>query len=500
MMSRKSRHTEAFDRRSRLSFRIPLFALLFSAVIALCGSAIQLLIEYDKESELVHMRIKEIELGAASVLADSIWELDREKISLELGSMLLVPGIRYLKVESSDLGDIVAGEPPASNIVKQKYPLMYEGEGARIQVGNLYIEATLDGVYERIKSRALLIMSIEAIKTFLVATFILLLIHFLVTRHVTSMASYMRDLNISELEDPLSIGLRRNYHREDELDELVTAINSMRLSLGQAHFALQKSHSTLEQKVEERTRELVAAKDDAEKASQAKSEFLATINHELRTPLTSILGGLGLLTHGTMGDIPEKISAPLDIAYRNSQRLLLLVNDMLDIAKIDAGHIFLDCKEVEVKAFLEHAIALNQAYAELFDVNLSLVSCADGLVMYADEHRLHQVMNNLISNAIKFTHVNDVIEVSAKQVGSEIEICVTDHGVGIPKEFSEKIFEKFTQVDGSDSRSAGGTGLGLSISKSIVEMHGGSLRFDSTPLSGASFYITVKQGSDSDFG
>lgn len=477
--------------RSRLSVRIPVFVLLFSVVIAMTASAIQIFIEYNEELDSIRTRMKQMELSSTGVLAVSIWKLDEEQVRLQLSSMLQIPDMRHMSVESSDLGEISVGEQPDKNILSQTYPLVYENEKEKIQVGDLHITASLDGVYARLKDQAFIVMFAEIIKTFLVSVFILVLIYFLVTRHLTRMASYARNLNIARLDEKLKLASRGKHHKKDELDELVIAINAMLVDLKQTHFELQRSHSTLEQKVDERTQELVLAKEEAEKASQAKSEFLSTINHELRTPLTSILGGLGLVTKGAVGDIPEKMISPLSIAYRNTKRLLLLVNDVLDVAKIEAGHLKLNHDDIELKAFLEQSIALNHAYAASFEIEIKLIDCPENLTIWADEHRLLQVMNNLISNAIKFTQAGDVVEINAKQDASSVEISVTDHGRGIPDDLKEKIFEKFTQVDASDSRTAGGTGLGLAISKSIVELHGGTIDLESTPDESTSFYVRI---------
>lgn len=477
--------------RSRLSVRIPFFVLLFSIVIALGTSVIQLFIEYKKETDLIQARMKQMELSVTDVLAVSLWKLDDEQIKLQLNSMLQIPDIHYIEVTSSDLGEISLGKKPIENQVSQSHPLIYKTKNEQIKVGDLYLVASLEGVYTRLQDRALLIMSAEIIKTFFVSIFILSLIYYMVTRHLTLMASYARNLNIAKLDEKLKLAARGKYHKADELDELVTAINTMLIDLEQTHSQLQKSHNTLEQKVDERTKELLLAKEEAEQASQAKSEFLATINHELRTPLTSILGGLGLITEGAMGEVPKKMSSPLGIAYRNSKRLLLLVNDVLDIAKIEAGHLTLNHGTVHVKTFLEQSITLNQAYAQSFKVEVNLATCPEDITMHADEDRLQQVMNNLISNAIKFSHVDGEIEISAKRIDSFIEISVTDHGDGIPDNLKEKIFEKFTQADSSDTRTAGGTGLGLAISKSIVELHNGSINFNSVLGEGTRFYIKI---------
>lgn len=483
---------------SRLSVRIPIFVLLFSVIVAILFSLIQLFVEYREDVDLIKTRLHELAVSSSDVLAVNIWKLDEEQLSLQLRGMLQIPDIAYVSVASSDLGGITVGELPTGNSVELNHPLTYRTGSTTMQLGTLQIVASLKNVYTRLLDRGLLIMATEGIKTFLVSIFLLLLIHFLVTRRLSRMANYARDLTVTRLHEqfiPDKLGMS---HKDDELDELVTAINTMLVDLKVAHYQLQNSHNTLEQKVDERTKELLLAKNTAEKASQAKSEFLATINHELRTPLTSILGGLGLIANGALGKVPENMQNAIDVAHRNSKRLLHLVNDILDVAKIDAGHLTLEISQIFLLPFLQNAAELNQAYAESFNVSLTIDACDTELEIHADAQRLHQVMNNLISNAIKFTHTGDVIEISAVTRGSAIEIRVTDHGPGIPDELKDSIFDKFTQADRSNTRATGGTGLGLSIARSIVKLHGGDIRFDSSPDQGTTFYIILQRSPISD--
>lgn len=480
------------DTLSLLRIRIPILILLFSVVAALISTGIQLYVEYQSQMDQIKKRINQIELSSPDILAASIWKLDEEQIKIQLNSMLQIPDVHYVRVESTDLGDIVLGSSQTENFFSESFPLIYKSEQENINVGSLHVTVSLAGVYTDLRGQALLILAVEATKVFFVAAFLLLLIRFLVTRHLTRMVNYTRELDISKLNEPLRLVSRKdNHHTNNELDELVSAINTMLDGLRASHDELLESHDTLEQKVQERTQELMLAKEGAEQASQAKSEFLSTINHELRTPLTSIQGGLGLVVSGKSGELPKKIRLPLDIAYKNTQRLVFLVNDILDVATIESGHLKLKCESIDLKAFLQHVVSLNQAYGESFGVKLCLLSCPENLSIFADKNRLSQVMNNLLSNAIKFTHSGDTVEVSAEQNEGYVEIDIVDHGPGIAQEFRPHIFDKFTQEDSSDTRSAGGTGLGLNISKSIIEQHGASLDFDSEVGVGTRFYIRM---------
>ena len=240
----------------------------------------------------------------------------------------------------------------------------------------------------------------------------------------------------------------------------------------------------------------VLARDITERkrVEKMKNEFVSTVSHELRTPLTSIRGGLGLLKGGAVGEIPQQAREILSIASDNAESLLLLVNDILDMQKIETGELEMEFEKMEVLPFLKQSIEDNKAYAELYKVNVVLESCDKQLFLNASKDRLKQVMANLLSNAAKFSHENGTIHVAVSQPARNIvRISVADHGYGISEEFFPTIFHKFTQQDSSDTRQKGGTGLGLSISKAIIERHGGEIAFKSQEGEGTTFYFDLPE-------
>ena len=235
---------------------------------------------------------------------------------------------------------------------------------------------------------------------------------------------------------------------------------------------------------------------ERKKMQQMKDEFVSVVSHELRTPLTSIRGSLGLLTGGAMGELPKEIDSLLDIAGKNTERLLLLINDILDISKIESNKMVFDKKSIAVRPLLQQAINNNATYAKQYEVQFKISQCDEQLHIYADEQRMMQVLTNLMSNAAKFSHPMDSIDLSAIRNGNSVRISVLDHGIGIPEKFQRKIFDKFTQVDSSDSRHTGGTGLGMSISRAIVEEHGGTIDFVSHEGVGSSFFFDIPISDD----
>ena len=230
---------------------------------------------------------------------------------------------------------------------------------------------------------------------------------------------------------------------------------------------------------------------ERKKVDRMKDEFVATVSHELRTPLTSIRGSLGLLTGGAMGELPAQVAGLLDIAHKNSERLLLLINDLLDMNKLESGQMAFRFEPIDVKSFVEQAVSSNAAYGEQYGVNFTITQVPDNVRVSGDVDRLMQVMNNLLSNAAKFSPEGAVVEIGVCHKDGRVRFSVADCGPGIADEFRVKIFERFTQSDSSDTRKVGGTGLGLNISKSIVEKHGGQLDFYSRVGAGATFYFDV---------
>jgi len=222
-----------------------------------------------------------------------------------------------------------------------------------------------------------------------------------------------------------------------------------------------------------------------------KDEFVATVSHELRTPLTSISGSLGLLAGQWASKLPESAARLLAIAHTNSQRLVRLINDILDIEKLESGHVVFNLSKVAVRPLVEHAIEDTRGFAQSYGVQVRLGVMSDDADVNADPDRLAQVITNLLSNAIKFSPAGGEVLVAVEKNADDVRITVRDHGAGVPDDFKLHIFEKFAQADATSTRQKGGTGLGLSIVKQIVERLGGNVGFEDAPGGGAIFYVEL---------
>jgi signal transduction histidine kinase len=228
--------------------------------------------------------------------------------------------------------------------------------------------------------------------------------------------------------------------------------------------------------------------------TRMKDEFLSVVSHELRTPLTAIRGSLGLLASGRMGRLEERGQRMLEIAAQNSGRLVRLINDLLDIEKIESGREGMKREAVELARLVGEVLESLQPLAEAAGVKLEATVASPPIV--ADPDRILQVLTNLVSNAVKFSTPGGTVLVRAEAREKDVLVTVRDEGRGIPSDKLEAVFERFQQVDSSDAREKGGTGLGLPIARSIVQQHGGRLWAESEFGKGSTFSFTLPLGGE----
>ncbi len=231
---------------------------------------------------------------------------------------------------------------------------------------------------------------------------------------------------------------------------------------------------------------------ELEVLDHSKDEFISMVSHELRTPLTAIFGSLSLLINGKAGDLGALQRNLVEISHRNADRLIRLVNDILDSAKLESGKFDLNLQDVDLVELLSKSVQLNEPYCNSLDARLAL-GCADHerVIVNADEQRLLQVMSNLISNAAKFGREGDVIQIDLTAVNGIAEVRVTDHGDGIPYDKQQFLFKKFKQLSTQEHNKAPGTGLGLNICKSMIELQNGTIGFESIPNEKTTFFFKL---------
>jgi len=285
---------------------------------------------------------------------------------------------------------------------------------------------------------------------------------------------------IGEGELDLEITVRTG----DELESLADQFNVMAVRL-------RESYADLERKVEARTREIQDKSRQLEMADKHKSEFLASMSHELRTPLNAIIGFSDVLLEKMFGELNPKQFEYLKDIHSSGQHLLSLINDILDLAKVEAGRMELVPGAFDLHAAIENALTLIRERAMQHGITLSCSVDPQLGAIVADERKFKQILLNLLSNAVKFTPPGGSIRVDARGIDDMVEIAVTDTGVGIAREDQDTVFDEFKQIGTNYARKAEGTGLGLALTRKFVELHGGAIRLESEPGKGSTFAFSI---------
>ena len=302
----------------------------------------------------------------------------------------------------------------------------------------------------------------------------------------------MQKLHSDDIVHPEDLGLDAEL-RQDLLDKKISSYHVEKRLLGKKRNVLWVQQSVSLVRKHDGTPDYFIKQivdfTERKEMDRMKSEFISTVSHELRTPLTSIRGSLGLIVGAMANDIPDTVLNMISIAHNNSERLIMLVNDILDIDKLDSGQMNFEIITEKLAPLLESAVDANRAYAENLDILLSMDPVSPDIALNVDPFRLNQVLSNFLSNAAKFSEGGSEVRIVTEVKNGTVRIGVRDQGMGISEEFRNRIFTKFAQADSSTTRAKGGTGLGLLISKQLIEQMGGEIGFDSVVGEGTTFWF-----------
>jgi signal transduction histidine kinase/DNA-binding response OmpR family regulator len=374
--------------------------------------------------------------------------------------------------------------------------IIFEGKPA----GTVYIRSDLGAVTDRLENYTVIVV-VVLLTSLLVALLTSRIFQRRISKPVTELAETARIVS-RERDYSIRAALTDSH---DELSTLVGAFNEMLEQIQEREGALRRAHDELEHRVRERTTELALANKEldvrnreVERATQLKSKFLASMSHELRTPLNAIVGFSDLLAEQTAGQLNDKQRRFVNHIKQGSAHLLQLINDILDLSKIEAGLIELHCEGFQVNEALPEVLSTIRPLAMAKQITVQH-KLATNPPVYADRVRFKQILYNLLSNAVKFTPKDGRIDIDCYQQGDAVCISVADTGIGIRAEDQQLVFEEFRQVEGSSANTQQGTGLGLAITKRLVEQQRGKISLESELGKGSRFIVTLPLASETQF-
>jgi signal transduction histidine kinase len=453
--------------------------LLVSSLITLALTLFQLFLDYRRDVELIEGRLAEIERGYLDSIALGLWNVDGEQLRLQLEGLLRLPDMQALEIRE-DGG--VANRPLAVSVgtfkghaaIRREFPVVHRERGEARRIGILTVEATLEGVYERLIDKALVILVSQGVKTFLVSLFILYIVYRLVTRHLETIVRFLDRYEIREEPVPPLVLARRPPPGGDELERVVTALNAVH------------------RRLEDAWRDQRKALDALTRGHTELKRYAYVASHDLQEPLRII----SLYTQRLKRELEGKVDGPtaeyLELVGDSGRRMHSLIRDLLTHSSIEEAS-----TAFEPVSLGDACHSAQQSLWESILETKARIDVGALPTLPADRLQVMQLFQNLLSNALKF-HQPDAaprIVVKAEEADGEWVVSVSDDGIGI-EDSSQDVFQIFRRLH--TAQAYPGTGVGLAISKRIVERHGGRIWLESKPGRGTTVFFTLgRRAADS---
>jgi len=512
-MPTKARHhsdASAYLRRG-IGLRMLSAIVLFSSVVTLLSTVMQLYFDYSTELRTIRGRFDEIEKVYLASLGGSLWNLDVDQIQLQVDGIKRLPDMQYLEVR--EIGRsmkrrlvVSVGERGTGPVISREYPISYDEnkENADPQtIGALYIEATLSAVYNRLFEKAIVILLAQGVKTFLVSMFTLYMVHRLVTRHLMAIADYVSRYDLS-LSMPLTLA-RRRPGREDELDQMVEAFNAMSEGLRvvyrdlndinaeleedvaarrKAEEEVTRLNQMLEQRVRQRTAELEASNKELD-------AFTYSVSHDLRAPLRRIEGFGQILDSEYAGKLDERFAHYLERIRAGANDMAEMIDSFLKLSRSTRSELTIEPADLS-----DLAVRVIGRLRERDPQRQVNVEIQPGMTTSGDRRLLDVVLENLLGNAWKYSRRNKsaTITFGVEEGGGRKVYVVRDNGAGFDMNYVDRLFMPFCRLHRAEEFE--GTGIGLATVQRILARHGGRIWAEGAIGRGATFRFTLWEGSE----
>ncbi|MCG9740265.1 ATP-binding protein [Shewanella insulae] len=463
----------------RTAKRLILYIILFSVLITILSSALQLYVEYQDEVAQIEQQIEQIQNSHLDGIAHYVEEKNPLQLQLLIDGLVKLPDIERISIIARDRVLQRAGEVMSDRVIDTKlllFPL--EPVDVKEPLGTLHLVAGLDPLYERLKQKIWFILVATAVKTFLIAAFILLLFQYLVTRHLNKISQYAHNLTLNGHAPALTLDRLSAHHDEvDELDTVVTALNEMQSRLAEELRLREEAEFDSRS-----SREQLAHMDRV----TSMEEIASSIAHEINQPLTAISTYAQAALRAHKGD--EQVPPALNTALEKITEQALRAGEVIRTIRQFISKQATSRGVIGVKALLTDTSHLLETLVSQYKVSLVQGIADERLTVIGDQVQLQQVLFNLLRNAMEASPPESIIEIWVEESGDRVSIRIRDHGSGISAEAAKEIFTPFFTTKQE------GMGMGLAICKTIIDAHNGELNFSVNEFGGCDFTLILPQG------